>query len=58
MIQNSNKITKEVSFLMSLYSSLCAIHFITTRAHNDYNIKAIEDIIDKILVILCVEMRL
>jgi hypothetical protein len=39
MIQNLNKLTKEVPFSMHFYSFLCVIHLITARAHNNYNIK-------------------
>jgi hypothetical protein len=42
MIENLNKLTKEVPFFMHLYSFLCAIRIITAGASDDYNINPLK----------------
>jgi hypothetical protein len=38
MIENLNKLTRKIEFLMHLYTYLFVNRVLTTRAHNDYNI--------------------
>jgi hypothetical protein len=38
MIENLNKLTGKIQFLMQLYTYLYVNRVLTARAHNDYNI--------------------